>query len=1121
MSDERTHDTNLKSLFIRSLEIQDAELRQKYVHEACGQDGELRDELERLLGAHDLHSAGPLERVERWLEPFQLQIDTQEETRVEDTTLPSIVGPYELLEPIGEGGMGTVYRALQSEPVRREVALKLIKPGMDSREVLARFEAEMQTLGMMQHPNIASVLDAGLTSRGRPYFVMELVKGRPIDRYCNDTSATVRQRLELFISVCQAVQHAHHRGIIHRDLKPSNVLVLEQDEAAHVKVIDFGIAKALTSEAADQTRLTRLTELVGTPLYMSPEQIRDDNQSIDTRSDIYSLGVLLYELVTGSPPIDRATFKAASVERVRQLITEEIPPRPSLRRRLNDNFRNSSSAENRFGRELDWILLRALEKEPERRYASAQEFAEDLQRYLEGTPVHAGPPSVAYRLQAKMRKHRTRIAFAAALTLVLVIASVTAHSLYWKAQQEHHLRELREQQASELRQASSLQAAIRALSERNLSAMGETLREMQPAAPTDSISIESSSTLPPASLVQLLSHIANPAPQASQTHSAAIRGIACSTATQQLFGVDELGQVFRCDLSLESPIEILGSHTVRADSVAISPDGKRLVSASLNGEVWLWDVETKRLLRQLQQLESGVETLVWSPDGEAFAAGARYKEFVVYSSDGDELLRRANDHRHESLLFSHDGKQLIVPTQERLEVWDLESRKLARSIDTDRISNVRTMCWAGPNGQWLIAGERFSEGLVAIDFRSGKTLGSFNVGAQYACGLSGSANGKAMVAAYTNGRIQLIHLSELLTASVDGDVELTVSAHRYTDEENAPMEVQWIDRYRFITAAADGAIKLWDADQLRPSTVLNPPREMLGVGWTGERSLARYFLGDRVGQAAGASPAASSDSESASQPESGGNIGFVPHVFDYAEVGNRLAVAGEHRIGILNVATRRLEASFESPISVHHFVSLSADGTHLAATSETDICVWRSGDAWKSRELVQTWPILTTIRPVFSHDCEFLIASKQDGGDLLELEIASGRVLHNFGTLWRGDCELNSGGDLLAAASKSGLHVLDLRDNSVVFEVADVSQPLAFHFFDQEQVLVSGHLSGEVLAWHLPTQQLLGSLFIPQEWLGRIVDFQPSPDGTGLLLRYRNPSHIRPAFLGRVDLNRK
>jgi len=357
-------------------------------------------------------------------------------------TAGTVIGPYRLFERLGEGGFGTVWRAEQSEPIRREVALKLIKPGMDSREVVARFEAERQALALMEHPNIAGVIDAGTTAEGLPYFVMELVRGVPITQYCDERRLTVRERLELFIPVCQAVQHAHQKAILHRDLKPSNLLVAEVDGRPVPKVIDFGIAKALGSTAEDVLRgsLARTVEgmVIGTPQYMSPEQA-GATPDLDTRSDVYTLGVILYELLCGETPLTRESLRQAAVDEMLWRIREEEAARPSSRLSpvsgvVRARAETRQVAPERISRELrgdlDWITLRALEKERERRYGSAAEFAADIRRHLDDEPVEAGPPSAAYRFGKFVR--RNRLAFASGAGLVALLVAGIAVST-WQA----------------------------------------------------------------------------------------------------------------------------------------------------------------------------------------------------------------------------------------------------------------------------------------------------------------------------------------------------------------------------------------------------------------------------------------------------------------------------------------------------------------------------------------------------------------------------------------------------------------------------------------------------------------------------------------------------------------
>jgi serine/threonine protein kinase len=342
-----------------------------------------------------------------------------------------MIGPYKLKEQIGEGGFGLVFVAEQQEPVRRKVALKVIKPGMDSRQVITRFEAERQALALMDHPNIARVLDAGATDSGRPYFVMELVRGIPITDYCDKNQLSPRDRLDLFITVCQAVQHAHQKGIIHRDIKPSNVLVTSHDGKPVAKVIDFGVAKAINQQLTERSIYTNFAQMIGTPLYMSPEQAEMSGLDIDTRSDIYSLGVLLYELLTGTTPLDKKRFAKAAYDEIRRMIREDEPQKPSTRLSTSDSIASIAAQRHiepaRLSKlmrgDLDWITMKALEKDRTRRYETANGLARDIQRYLSDEPVEACPPSATYRLRKFARKNRAALATASLFAITLVLFS--------------------------------------------------------------------------------------------------------------------------------------------------------------------------------------------------------------------------------------------------------------------------------------------------------------------------------------------------------------------------------------------------------------------------------------------------------------------------------------------------------------------------------------------------------------------------------------------------------------------------------------------------------------------------------------------------------------------------
>jgi serine/threonine protein kinase len=442
----------VKELFAAALDLADEPARQAFLERECAGDTELRRRLEALFRAHDQ----PQPALDQPLAAFA---PVEPATVVQEPPGMVLAGKYKLIERIGEGGMGSVWMAQQIEPVKRMVAVKFIKSGGDSKSILARFEAERQALALMDHPNIAKVLDAGtagswidetrftigdgegtgqqptiafqkprIENAGRPFFVMELVKGVPITKFCDARKLTPRQRLELFVPVCQAIQHAHQKGIIHRDIKPSNVLVALYDDRPVPKVIDFGVAKATGTQLTEQTLVTGFA-IVGTPQYMSPEQATLNNLDIDTRSDIYSLGVLLYELLAGSPPFRRKELEKAGMLEILRVIREEEPAKPSTKVSTADAL--PSLAANRSTEpakltkmlrgDIDWIVMKALEKDRSRRYEAASGLARDIERYLADEPVLAGPPSAAYRLRKFVKRHKGRVIAAALVLLALLI----------------------------------------------------------------------------------------------------------------------------------------------------------------------------------------------------------------------------------------------------------------------------------------------------------------------------------------------------------------------------------------------------------------------------------------------------------------------------------------------------------------------------------------------------------------------------------------------------------------------------------------------------------------------------------------------------------------------------
>jgi eukaryotic-like serine/threonine-protein kinase len=420
------------------------EQRRRYIEAACAGDSALALRVQAVLEAE------VQERSQTLAAPY-----------VPSEVPGDRIGPYKILQPIGQGGCGMVYMAEQDHPVRRRVALKVIKPGMDTREVVARFEAERQALALMDHPNIARVFDGGATQTGRPFFVMELVRGIKITDYCDQNNLTTSERLELFIPVCRAIQHAHVKGIIHRDIKPSNILVTLHDGVPVPKVIDFGIAKAIDQRLTDKTVFTQFEQFIGTPAYMSPEQAEMSGLDIDTRSDIYSLGVLLYELLTSRTPFDAKELLASGLEAMRRVIREKDPPKPSTRLSTMLETDLTTVAKRRRAQppklihlvkgDLDWIVMKALEKDRTRRYETARGFANDVQHFLNSEPVTARPPSVAYRLQKMVARNRLAFAAGGAVAASVLLGLVVSTWMFFR---EKEARQVAAREAADAQQVA-------------------------------------------------------------------------------------------------------------------------------------------------------------------------------------------------------------------------------------------------------------------------------------------------------------------------------------------------------------------------------------------------------------------------------------------------------------------------------------------------------------------------------------------------------------------------------------------------------------------------------------------------------------------------------------------
>ncbi len=592
------------------------------------------------------------------------------------------IGHYELLELIGEGGMGLVYLAEQKEPVKRKVAFKIVKLGMDTKQVVARFETERQTLAVLEHPNIAHVFDAGTTEAGRPYFVMEYVEGKSITKYCDEQKLSVEERLELFQQVCEGVHHAHQKGIIHRDIKPSNILVSIHGEKAIPKIIDFGIAKAITQPLTEKTSFTKHDQLLGTPEYMSPEQAEMAYQDIDTRSDIYSLGVVLYELLTGAPPFDAKRLREGGIDHIQQVICEEEPRTPSARlTSLGDKAKAVAESRRtqiitltrRLHRELEWIPMKAMRKERTRRYRSASELADDIQNYLTGTPLIAGPESTVYRARKFVRKHAGSVATAALLLVVIVLGLVASILMGCRAelareqeavaraqaQEQQGVAEERAEKYRRLLYTHSIALADVAYRNADINRMNELLG----SCPEDLRGWE----------WNRLNHIRDQSCTTLHGHAGTITMVAVSPDGKRIAssgGTDKTIRVW--DSRSGAELMTLYGHTDWVCSVSFRPDGKRIVSGGFDGTIKVWDAPTGGEVMTIKGHE-GAAGAFFTPDGKRIVSGSQDKTIKVWNVETGAKIKTLGGHEEPLMChaISPDGSRIASQSyDDTIRVWD-------------------------------------------------------------------------------------------------------------------------------------------------------------------------------------------------------------------------------------------------------------------------------------------------------------------------------------------------------------------------------------------------------------------------------------------------------------------
>ncbi len=772
----------------------DAAERARFIAGACQNDPELGEQVRSLLESDE--NAGDF--LENPVLPSLVFITEK---------LGDTIGRYKLLERIGEGGCGVVYVAEQVEPVRRRIALKVIKLGMDTKQVIARFESERQALAMMEHPNIARVLDAGSTETGRPFFVMELVRGLPITEFCAENELSIHERLGLFINLCLAIQHAHQMGIIHRDIKPSNILVTLHDGVPVPKVIDFGIAKATEGRLSDGTVYTQFLHFVGTPAYLSPEQAEMSGLDIDTRSDIYSLGVVLYELLTGSTPFDGQKMVASGIDQMRKTIRESEPARPSTRLsalNLNRSLNPAPNLSSQFAidPDLDWIVMKCLEKDRSRRYDTANGLALDLQRHLSNEPVLARPPTTAYKLQKAWRRNKIVLSSASAVAAALVIGtSVSLWQLFEARKEGDKARIAQKAENDALQQANynlyvaKINLAGQAWEHHNIERLRELLSQTR-SFPERGFEWYYWQRQAHLRLAELSGHLST------------IDSVVFSPDGRHVLtgSHDKTARVW--DAATGQELFRLIGHTAGIASAAFSPDGKFIATGSDDETVRVWDVATHEQVYKHVGHKTGVTSVAFSPDGSRIASSSYDGTAKIWEARSDRTPLNFPGHMAQvhSVAFSPRGERIVTTGSDKTaRIWDSTTAREILKLERD-LNGVITAKFS-PDGLRVLTGGINSSPQL-WDAATGSNLVTFPyVGP--VCSVDFSSTGARVVTGSWDSFATLWDAQTGRKLRTIGADAMAVRSVAFSPEND-----------RIVTGGGEGTARVWDATDERESLVL-------------------------------------------------------------------------------------------------------------------------------------------------------------------------------------------------------------------------------------------------------------------------------------------------------------